>query len=79
MLVEDEVRNRKRAEGGGDGVRFHLEAALSADFGGQHARQQDYCQGAASTERIGGSCEAASVQLSPPSEVTKTEPLWVPK
>jgi hypothetical protein len=74
-LVEDEVRDWKGAERRGDGVRFHLEAALSADLGGQHARQQDYRQVAASTERIGGSWDAASLQLSPPSEVTKTEPL----
>jgi hypothetical protein len=79
VFVEDEVGDGKRSEGGGDGFRLHLETALPAHFGGQHAGQQDYRQLAASTERMGGSCDAISLQLSPPSVVTNTEPLCVPK
>ena len=56
-----------------------LEAALPADLGGEHPGEQDYRQSAASTERIGGRCVAASTQLSPPSALAKTEPLCVPK
>jgi hypothetical protein len=74
-LVEDEVGDRKRTKSVCDGVGLDLEAALAADLGGEHPRQQDYGQSAASTERMGGSCEAASLQLSPPSAETKTEPL----
>jgi hypothetical protein len=78
-LVKDEIGDRERSERGGDRVRLDLEATLPADLRGEHSRQEDYRQSAASTERIGGSCEAASNQLSPPLWVMKTEPLCVPK
>jgi hypothetical protein len=78
-LVEDEIGDREGLERGGDGIRLDLEPPLPAHLGGKHSRKQHYCQSAVSTERIGGSCEAASVQLSPPSLVTNTEPLCVPK
>jgi hypothetical protein len=78
-LVEDEIGDGKTLERGGDRVRLDLEAALPADLRGEHPRQENDRQSAASTERMGGSCEAASNQLAPPSSVTKTDPLCVPK
>ena len=78
-LVEDEVGDREGAERIGDRARLDLEAALPADLRSEHPREEYYCQSAASTERMGGSCDAASAQLSPPSADTNTEPLCVPK
>src|SRR5262245_65651272 len=78
-LVEDEVGDREGAERRADRVCFDLEAALPADLCGEHPRKEDYRQSAASTERMGGRCVAASTQVSPRSALAKTEPLCVPK
>src|SRR5206468_11057725 len=78
-LVEDEIRDRKRAQGFCDRPGVKLEAALPAGFGREHPGEEDYGHTAASTERIVGSCEAASLQLCPPSAEAKTDPLCVPR
>ena len=75
-LVEDEVGDRQGAEAerrcpprprSGAARRPRRRAS----------RKEHYCQSAASTERMGGECVAASLQLEPPSVVAKTDPLCV--
>ena len=79
-LVEEQVAHRESAQRGADRRRLQLELFLPARLIGQQAGQEDgYCHSATSTDRIGGSCDAASIHSSPSFGETKTEPLWVPR
>jgi hypothetical protein len=77
-FVEDEIGDRQRAKRVAHRRRIELEAILPAGFGREQGREEYYGRVPTSTDRIGGSCEAASCQLSPASGLTNTEPLCVP-
>ena len=78
MRVEDEVGDRQLAEGVAQGRAVAFEPASPAGLGREQRREDDYGQSATSTERIGGSWLAASIQR-PSRGSTKTEPLCVPR
>jgi hypothetical protein len=78
-FVEEEVRDRQRAECVAERRRVDLEPVLPAGLRREQAGDQNLGYGAASTERIGGSCDAASTQVPSRVESAKSEPLWVPR
>ena len=75
-LVEDEVGNRERTQRVPDRRGVELEPALTAGLGGEQARQQDYGQGDASTERTGGRLVTACTAS--PWRSAYTSPLCAP-
>src|SRR5437868_3878057 len=77
-LVEEQVGDRQLSQRVLDRRGVDLEPRLSARLRREERREQDYCHSATSTESTGGKCRAASIQVSPSSGETKTEPLWVP-
>src|SRR5207237_3139848 len=70
-LVEEQARDRKRAQRLRDRGGVGLEPRAAARLCRQEGRQQDYGQSATSTERIGGRFRAASVHV-PPSPAART-------
>ena len=79
-LVEEQVTHGKSAQRGADRRYLQLELLLPARLLREERRQENgYCHSATSTDRIGGSCEAASSHSPPSSGETKTEPLCVPR
>lgn len=60
-FVEEQVRHWQRSQRLADRFRLELEPLLPAGLRREQSRQEDYCHVAASTERIGGRCRAASV------------------
>ena len=78
-LVEEQARDRQRAQRPRDRGGIGLEPRAAARLCRQERRQQDYGQSATSTERIGGRFRAVSVQVPlSPAPRTQTEPPCVP-
>ena len=78
-LVEEQARDRERAQRLRDRGRVGLEPRAAACLCRQERRQQDYGQSATSMDRIGGRFRAASVHVPlSPAPRTHTEPPCVP-
>ena len=79
VLVEAQVAHRERAQSVAKRRSVDLELAPIAGLAGEQRGEPDYGHSAVSTERIGGSQRAASLQDSPPSPDASSDPLCVPK